>query len=248
VPEPLDRRVHGVHLRVQHVVVAEPRALIDDAGGVGAEQHVVQRHPRRVVLVREVGVAVDEERRPRRGQEAEERLQVRHRRRVERAGGRREGDAHDVQRVRRGDVDAALEPQRAQRPVHGPHGGEDRGLERGVVALEHLVADGDAGDARPGAEVRHHVLLQPRLRRRGAHHGRDVLVADAHHELDARAQERAQHVGVGVVQLHLADPHRPEQPRHPRRRGEVVCDLPVVDADRQRLGHDGHLLICNCID
>lgn len=109
-------------------------------------------------------------------------------------------------------------------------------------AGEDLVAHGDAGDARARAEVRHHVLLQPRLRRRGAHHRRHVLVADADYELDARAEERAQDVGAGVVQLHLADPHRPEQPRYLRRRWQVVGDLPVVDADRQGLG-DGHMLI-----
>ncbi|CAL5057912.1 unnamed protein product [Urochloa decumbens] len=232
-PEPPDRRVHGVHLRVQHVVVPEPRPAVDHAGGVGLEQHVLQRHPRRVVLVREVRVAVDEERRPRRRQELQEWAEVVERRRGELPRRGRERRAHDVQGVRRGDVDAAAQAERVEGAVHGHHGREHGRLERRVVALEHLVAHGDAGDARPRAEVGDNVLLHPGLCcGGGGGDGRDGLVADAHHELHARAQERAEHVGVRVVELHLADPHGTEQPRHPRRGWEVVRDLPVVDADR----------------
>ena len=87
VAERRDRRVHGVHLRVEHVVVHEARVVIP-APGVGLKEHVFERDGVGVALVCEERVDVDEERRSRGREEVEDRLHVEvGDGRVERAGG-----------------------------------------------------------------------------------------------------------------------------------------------------------------
>lgn len=71
VPQPREREDRRVHLCVQHVVVAQPSVGVLHPC-VGVEQHVIQRNSRRAVLVRQVRVGVDPERRPRGRQELQE--------------------------------------------------------------------------------------------------------------------------------------------------------------------------------
>jgi len=148
--------------------------------------------------------------------------------------------------VRRRDVHLPGEAQRHHRLVHGLHRREQALHGGRVLAGEHLVPDGDAGDARAGKE-RLHVLRHPGPGLARVRQVEEVLVADD--ELHARAGERREHGRVGVVELHAVHVQRLQQARHLRRVREVVRDLPVVDAElewrrrcRRRRNIDG----CNC--
>lgn len=160
--------------------------------------------------------------------EVEDRLDVLPELLPEGARRRRVAAGQDVDRVRRRDVHLAAEAQGDHGLVHGLHGREEALHGGRVLAGEHLVAHGDAGDARAGEE-RLDVLRHPGPGLACVGQVVEVIVADD--ELDARAGEGRQHDGVGVVELHAVHVQRLQEARHLRRLREVVRNLPVVDPE-----------------
>lgn len=237
-PRP-DGRVNRVNLGVQHVVIVQIGVGIHDSR-VRLEEDVVQRDCIRVRLVGEVRVGVDEEGRLGDGVEVEDGLDEDGEILAEGAGGGRVGVPQHVQGVGAGDVHLRLQAERDQSLVNRFHGGEEVGHQSGVVAFEHFVADGDAGDLGVG-EVGQDVLLQPSQGGRGVRHRRHVLVADPDHELDVGVEEGAEHVLVRVVQFHSADVEGAEEARDSTGGRQVVRDLPVVDAHRHAQNYSDDL-------
>jgi hypothetical protein len=238
VPRGLEREVGGVELGLEHVVVVQVGLGVDDAG-VGLEERVVDVDVRRVAHVGEERVGVDVEGRAGLGEEVQQRAEVHHEVAAEDAGGRRVGVGEDGLRMWRGELDLAVEAEHPERVVHVDDGADERLGEPGVAAAQHLVADGDADDAR-GRVVRLHVLVQPvhRLARVGGH-VLEELVGDGHHEVEPAAPERVQHLVLGVVDLHVPDPGQLQQPHHVLRRRQVVGDAAVVDPVRAHERVDG---------
>nr|ACN27257.1 unknown [Zea mays] len=230
VPEahPPDGRVHGVELRVQHVAVHQPGALVHDAV-VHPEQREVEAA---VVGERVERVRVHHERRAGRAEEPEQRphdgrvvaVAEPRRRRLLRGG-------EHPERVRGGDLHPAVQGRGDQRGVQVLHGRHQRQQQRPVGLGGHLVADQEARDI-GGARVGRHVVAHPAPREGQIQQVRDDAVGHRHVHGEARAGEGPQQDRVGVQQPHAVEDGVPgQEPRHVGRRRERRAPRAVVDAD-----------------
>lgn len=231
VPQPLHRRVDGIHLRVEHVGVVHAGGRVVHAG-VGLEQSIVQG----AAGEPEVRVRVHHELRLRLPVELQQRgedhpvvppSEPPRRRRLRRG--------EHAERVRTADLDAA-HPGRLQGGVDCFHGGEEVGDEGLVGGRDDLVADGETGDADGGVE-RRELLADPVGGGGGGGEGGDVGVGNGDSEGDGGGGEGGDEGGVGGEELDGGDGGAlTEEGGDVGWRGEVVGDGAVVDTDTG----DGH--------
>lgn len=123
----------------------------------------------------------------------------------------------------------ALEPGGVDGVLDVLHGREDVLAQVGVLGDE-LVADGNVaeGDAGEGGDV----ALDPIVGGGGVGgDGLEVFSGDIEDELDVGSGEGLEDVLVGPIDAHAGDVVRVVEGDSVRRRGEIIADPTVADAD-----------------
>ena len=209
-----DGMVHGVDLRREHVGVVQPGPRVGDAGMAGFQQRILELHARGFLGVGEVGVRIDQERRPRVRVEVEDGAEHREEVLAEVGRRRRVRRGQHAEVVRRGDGDLLVQAGLRKRVVEALHRREEVPGKRGAVdAGEHLVADGEEGDL-GGRERGGNVGADPGGGAVGGGDSGKALVRDADDELDARVGEGADGGGVSIVESDAADAQGGHNLRH----------------------------------